>query len=220
MGPVRYGIHLGLMALVGVGLLFVGGPLRVLGLVFWAIITMALIFWAVASPIVDILGRQRHRLYNHLQVLSGWLELGRPDRAQIYIQNLMDDSAAGDWIRPLPAWIQLLWWYIDSLAEARGIPLQWTMRRMTGRLELMRLLWVVRTALSWALCAEAGAIIRVEASPGNFRVVVEARGPLQALRFWCPGVRFQPSERGGSFLWEAEGSHGISDKPPTSTFRP
>lgn len=209
------------MAMVGVGLLFVGWPLRVLGLVFWAILTMALIFWAMAPPVVDMLGRQRHRLYNHLQVLSGWLELGRPDRAQIYLQSLMGDSAAvGDWIRQLPAWIQLLCWYIDSLAEARGIPLRWTMRRMTGRLELIRLLWVVRAALRWALKAEAGAVVRVEASPENFQVVVEADGRLNPPRFWCPGVRFQPSERGGSFLWAMEGSQGISGKPPSSTFQP
>lgn len=34
--------------------------------------------------------RQRHDLLNHLQVISGWLQLGRNDRALAYIQTLCD----------------------------------------------------------------------------------------------------------------------------------
>ena len=47
-----------------------------------------------AQQMVNILRRVRHDFANHLQVISGYLDLGCPDKAQAYIGTLSYDLEA------------------------------------------------------------------------------------------------------------------------------
>ena len=43
-----------------------------------------------AEFMVGLLRRMRHDFANHLQVISGYLQLGQPDQVQEYLQTLME----------------------------------------------------------------------------------------------------------------------------------
>jgi len=47
-----------------------------------------------AEHMVGLLRRMRHDFANHLQVISGYLQLGEPDQVQEYLQTLMEGLGA------------------------------------------------------------------------------------------------------------------------------
>lgn len=47
-----------------------------------------------AEQMVDLLRRVRHDFSNHLQVVSGYLDMEQPQKAQEYLRTLMEDMIA------------------------------------------------------------------------------------------------------------------------------
>ncbi len=47
-----------------------------------------------AEFMVDLLRRVRHDFANHLQVISGYLQLGQPEQVQDYLRTILEDLAA------------------------------------------------------------------------------------------------------------------------------
>lgn len=47
-----------------------------------------------AEFMVDLLRRVRHDFANHLQVISGYLQLDQPEQVQDYLHKILDDMAA------------------------------------------------------------------------------------------------------------------------------
>lgn len=43
-----------------------------------------------AAEVVRLLGDQRHDFLNHLQVLSGFLDLGHPEKASAYLKEILE----------------------------------------------------------------------------------------------------------------------------------
>ena len=47
-----------------------------------------------AEQMVDLLRRVRHDFANHLQVISGYLDMGQPERVKQYLATVMEDMIA------------------------------------------------------------------------------------------------------------------------------
>ncbi len=69
---------------------------------------------------------QRHSFINHLQVISGWLQLERPDRARQHLEALgVRMSAESDVIRALPPAMALTVIVLSLEAETFGVSVDW-----------------------------------------------------------------------------------------------
>lgn len=79
----------------------------------------------VAST-VSLLRSQRHSFMNHLQVISGWLQLGRTERAYQYLVGLASAMAAeSDALRQAPPGVQLAIIALGLEAEPFGVRIDW-----------------------------------------------------------------------------------------------
>ncbi|MFZ5816381.1 MAG: Spo0B domain-containing protein [Bacillota bacterium] len=80
---------------------------------------------------LELLRAQRHSFLNHLQVISGWLQLERSDRAAQYIRRVAAQlEAEGQVLRrvdSVEAGLFIL--EVSLLAEPYGVALEW---RLTG----------------------------------------------------------------------------------------
>ena len=128
----------------------------------------------------EVLRSERHRLQNQLQVVAGWLELGRPERAAGQLATLIEGQLRqGRWLRSLPRWAEGVWWILASRAERRGVGWYWDGTGARGT-ELARLFWVLSRVLAQGAPVAA---IRVAVRPGGFVVEVEGDG----VEHWAPG---------------------------------
>lgn len=154
---VGIGAALALLAVDSVVRLYAGDGLAALELVAFTLLvagTVALIrdrrliARNQADRLIKLWRGTRHSLLNHLQVISGWLQLERPDRAAGYIQSVTDRvgeqraalTAAG------PAVVEQLFVLMDC-AEAVGIQSRFVFEPGFGfeRDELPQLLTVLST---------------------------------------------------------------------------
>lgn len=79
-----------------------------------------------AEQTVSMLRSQRHSMMNHLQVILGWLQLGRPERARQYLETLASRMAGeGEAIRQAPAATALVMLTLGLEAETHGVQLDW-----------------------------------------------------------------------------------------------
>ena len=135
--------------IVGAGGYWAPRPWRILLLVALVLVVMMIDRWQHRRQVVTTLRRLRHRQANHLQVMQGWLQLGRVNRAEDYIHSVNEHLAEeGRWYRELP----LSWLYavlmLDVLAESRGVRCQWHISRVRpARIRLFRFERSVRTAI-------------------------------------------------------------------------
>ncbi|HYF76177.1 MAG TPA: Spo0B domain-containing protein [Symbiobacteriaceae bacterium] len=75
---------------------------------------------------LHLLRRQRHSFLNHLQVISGWLQLGRSERAQQYLETVAARmTGESDVLRQAPADLSLLVLELGLEAETHGVQLEW-----------------------------------------------------------------------------------------------
>jgi hypothetical protein len=107
-------------------------PWRLLAIALLIITVVVVTNWQHRRRQVNTLRRLRHRHANHLQVIQGWLQLGRTERAQAYVHRVTERMGEeGSWYRSLP----LSWLYsvlmLDVLAESRGIRCQWHISAVT-----------------------------------------------------------------------------------------
>lgn len=78
---------------------------------------------------LQLLRRQRHSLLNHLQVISGWLQIQRPERALQYLNGLADRMAdESEAMRQGPPLLGLLVLELGMEAETYGVRLLWRCR--------------------------------------------------------------------------------------------
>lgn len=75
---------------------------------------------------LHLLRRQRHSFLNHLQVISGWLQLNRPERAMQYLETVAARiTGESDVLRQVPAALSLLVLELGLEAETHGVRLDW-----------------------------------------------------------------------------------------------
>ncbi|MGC8487996.1 MAG: Spo0B domain-containing protein [Clostridia bacterium] len=74
-----------------------------------------------ARRAATLLAYERHRANNQVQVVAGWITLGRLEKAQEYLERVVEaERARSDALRILPAWAQLRLVELWSLAERVG----------------------------------------------------------------------------------------------------
>lgn len=79
-----------------------------------------------AGKTVELLRRIRHDFANHLQVVSGYLDMGRPEKAREYLTEIMEEIAAERVIFAfLPEEAALYLYDQLSLARDLGITLRY-----------------------------------------------------------------------------------------------
>ncbi|HYG59558.1 MAG TPA: Spo0B domain-containing protein [Symbiobacteriaceae bacterium] len=79
-----------------------------------------------AKRAMNLVRRQRHSFLNHLQVISGWLQLGQPERARRYLDTIAGRmSAESEVIRRAPAALGHLMLELGLVAETHGVELEW-----------------------------------------------------------------------------------------------
>lgn len=163
----------------------------------------------VACRGARLIGYERHRYQNFLQVLSGWLELGHPDRAAQYLVGLLEDEARRTAaLRQVPLWAQLELVNLEARAAERGGRIRWSLAGTRTR-TLVGLLVTVGTVLEWhARCGRA-VDLTAEASPAGFRVAWPGRGCCGAPRPW-PGCRVACEADVTSIGWRWQ-EEGVAD---------
>lgn len=182
-------------------------PWNLTTLVPMAALGVAIGVMGIAPMINHLMRRQRHRFHNHMQVVSGWLELDRPDRARDYLDQLMRQSQAMSvWTRTAPAWAQAAAWYLDSMAEASGIVLVWGEVEAGGTWWWMRLSWALFTVLRWMRHTACSGPVSIWGSPDAFHLTV--KGGVQETHFRKVGGLISTVDLdGATFHWRS-GSEG------------
>lgn len=123
------------------------------------------------EELMALVRSQRHSYMNHLQVISGWLQLNRVDRAQQYLQALADRlSVESEAVRRLPGDVALALLSLTVEAESHGSNLSWKVegdfQPLSGE-QLAELIGVVRTAFAASEhLPESSRTVRVALGPG------------------------------------------------------
>jgi hypothetical protein len=122
-----------------------------------------------------LLRRQRHSLINHLQVVSGWLQLDRADRARQYLEAVAARIATeADSTRQFPPALALVALALSLDAETYGVEIIWQASEPLAALDaslLSALEAQVSAAVQAASAApEAARRIQVRLGPGGIAV--------------------------------------------------
>jgi hypothetical protein len=73
-----------------------------------------------------LLRRQRHSFLNHMQVISGWLQLDRPERARLYLEAVSTRMVGeSDVLRNASAALGMAVLELGLEAETHGVQLEW-----------------------------------------------------------------------------------------------
>ncbi|HEY3363718.1 MAG TPA: Spo0B domain-containing protein [Symbiobacteriaceae bacterium] len=81
------------------------------------------------NQVLLLLRRQRHSFLNHLQVISGWLQLNQPDRARRYLETVADTIAAdAQAVRSVSPELGLVLLDLTLEAEAYGARIEWRVK--------------------------------------------------------------------------------------------
>lgn len=121
---------------------------------------------------LHLLRRQRHSFLNHLQVISGWLQLGRTDRAQQYLETVAARmTGESDVMRQTPVALSLLVLELGLEAETHGVQLNWqlgggTAAQVVSEEELAGL----RRRVMAELAAGASGDLVIRLADGGFSV--------------------------------------------------
>ncbi|MDB4896799.1 MAG: Signal transduction histidine kinase regulating citrate/malate metabolism [Firmicutes bacterium] len=124
---------------------------------------------------LELLRRQRHSLINHLQVVSGWLQLDRADRARQYLESVAARIAVeADSTRQFPPALALVALALSLDAETYGVAISWQASEPVAALEgsqLVALEAQVSAAVQAASSAPEGARkVEVRIGPGGIAV--------------------------------------------------
>lgn len=99
-----------------------------------------------AARFVEILRRCRHDFGNHLQVVSGYTELGRSDKVKQYIQNIVDKMASERIIfESVPAEAALYFYEQVLLAADLGVILIYKDLKVTNWQEMQNQMEPIRS---------------------------------------------------------------------------
>ncbi|HWI65499.1 MAG TPA: Spo0B domain-containing protein [Symbiobacteriaceae bacterium] len=79
-----------------------------------------------AARSLQLLRRQRHSFLNHLQVISGWLQLEKPERARQYLESVAARmTGESETLRQAAPGLALLMLELGLEAETHGAHLEW-----------------------------------------------------------------------------------------------
>jgi len=111
-----------------------------------------------------LLREQRHSFLNHLQVISGWLQLGRAERAAQYL-NEVSARVAGESevLRRAPVSLGLLLIEAGLEAETYGVTLRWQIDSPAEAVALEPILAAIRSVGD-------GATVTVQVGPNGLQV--------------------------------------------------
>lgn len=184
-----YGLAMRFMILLalGVGVYLSTHFWRIIFLVFFALYLVIWVRLASQAQAVEIIRRYRHRYANHLQVISGWLQLGQYERADKYLMDHALASVHPGIFRGLP----LRWTYqmiaLDAYAESLGNMILWQNPEHIAGTYVM--LWKLRAVLRCVIPLAKGTIV-VRFEPGRFNVEVDEAGMKALPRKHIKGVRW------------------------------
>lgn len=146
---------------------------------------------------VDLVRRFRHRYANHIQVVSGWLQLGETARAEQYLDQVItataQDALAGKGLS-----IRWTYWFLrlEGEAEAHAVTIAWSGRERF--LPSWGLAWMLRRALREAIAIAAGTVV-VELGAKGFQVAVLTPVRAPAAGKW--GLRWHRYGDGWLCRW-------------------
>ena len=130
--------------------------------------------------------QRRHRLANRLQLVGGWLQLGSLENGEEALNRIVvEQSRQSEWFQRWPAWwvYQMVRW--DSLAEERGIAIQWDGGASLSPTRVMA--WMLDWRLSQAMHM-ADKSLQVVFQGRGFRVTVTGGAGHQLPWGWHPSV--------------------------------
>ncbi len=146
---------------------------RILFLLLFGLYIMVWVRLSAQAESVEIVRRYRHRYANHLQVISGWLQLGHSERAEQYLMEHALTSVHPGIFRGLP----LRWTYqmvvLDAYAESLGRMILWVNPEQIAGTYMM--LWKMRLVLRTVI-PQAKGNITVRFEPRRFVVEVGDEG--------------------------------------------
>ncbi|HWI51329.1 MAG TPA: Spo0B domain-containing protein [Symbiobacteriaceae bacterium] len=124
-----------------------------------------------AAQSLHLLRRQRHSFLNHLQVISGWLQLERPDKARQYLEAVAVRMAGeSDVLRQAPSALGLLMLELGMEAETYGVHLQWRVDGPDISLPDGQQLDQLRREVVAAMAAGQSRVISVSLAADGFSV--------------------------------------------------
>ncbi|BCV20485.1 Spo0B domain-containing protein [Moorella sp. Hama-1] len=160
-----------------------------------------------AAEIIPLLRWQRHDFLNHLQVISGYIQLQKSDRALVYLRQVIDQmEQVGRVMRLLQPELALIALTKIEMAAARGINLEIKIetRMENPVLELGEAadLWARAWDLALALCSgDTLGFTLTEAGDGyrlHFHIPVPAALPPPEAAATLAGSQQSP------FTWHPE----------------
>ncbi len=125
---------------------------------------------------LDLLRFQRHSFLNHLQVISGWIQLGKLDRARDYLQEVATRlEAQGELSLVQPPDLVLVLLQVAHLAETYDVEVLWDVKVPTGARFKVGQLRLLQRRLQAELegAAERGVRLHVLLSEANGELLVQ-----------------------------------------------
>lgn len=132
----------------------------------------------MSAELVEALRHQRHRFQNHLQVISGWLQLGKPERASAYLATLRQSREQEGRLFGLADWRLLaLLLGKHAMAEANGVEVIWDVEApMQGASQELASWLAARFDAALDVCMAAGEGSRLHVilreSDGQHQVLI------------------------------------------------
>ncbi|MCY0908396.1 MAG: Spo0B domain-containing protein [Sulfobacillus thermotolerans] len=163
-------LRLAIFIALGVGSYLSPHFWRVVFLLLFAAYTASTVRVADQAQAVEMIRRYRHRYANHLQIISGWLELEKVSRAERYLADHAMSSVQPGVFQGLP----LRWVYkmmaLEALAEASGAEIRWVQAHKSGGSYWM--LWKLSAVLR-SIIPYAQGVITVTFFRRGFHVETE-----------------------------------------------
>ena len=181
-------MRLVILVALGVGVYISSHLWRIVFLILFALYILAWAKLHTQARAVDMVRHYRHRYANHLQVISGWLQLENYERAEQYLMERALASVHPGIFRGLP----LRWIYqmiaLDAYAESLGHMILW--ERPEHIAGTYRMLWKLRAVLKTVIPVTQGNIV-VRFAPGQFVVEISEEGMAKLPRNYIKGVTWE-----------------------------
>lgn len=124
-----------------------------------------------AAKSLLLLRRQRHSFLNHLQVISGWLQLEKPERARQYLESVAARmTGEAEALRQASPGLALRMLELGLEAETHGVHLEWRIAASGLSLSEAQLEQLHQEVLAALRTAAQGAGIAVDLSVDGFSV--------------------------------------------------
>lgn len=118
---------------------------------------------------LTLLRRQRHSFLNHLQVISGWLQLNQPERARKYLDGVAARmTGESEALRQASPNLALLMLDLGLEAETHGVALGWQVSH--PQVDELMLEELQMEAMARLRAAAPDTEITIEVAANGFRI--------------------------------------------------